>query len=303
MSLHARPLFGIGLNQPVGRSEELLGRLEAAEAGGYDLFSLWDHPYSARWQEAYATLGFALGRTRRIAGYVSVTNLPLRPPAVLARTLSSLSDLSGGRVAFGIGSGGYWEHITRLGVPQRTPREAVGAFAEAIQLVRALTGGPGKRVDFDGGFYQVAGISPAAVPTPPIWTGAGGPRALAITGRSADGWIPPNGADWRSDRVRDGRAVIDQAAADAGRQPTDVITVYNVGGALTDDDLAVTRDADGRWLGGSARQWIDELTAAVLEYGAEGFTTDITDESGQSTRHSAERFAAEVIPAIRDAVG
>ena len=63
-------------------------------------------------------------------------------------------------------------------------------------VVRALSGG-GDPVTFDGEFYHVTELTPAAAPTPPIWTGSLGTKALAVTGRHADGWIPGHLADWR----------------------------------------------------------------------------------------------------------
>ncbi|WP_186525996.1 LLM class flavin-dependent oxidoreductase [Leekyejoonella antrihumi] len=145
------------------------------------------------------------------------------------------------------------------------------------------------------------GALPAAQPPPPVWTGAGGPRALRITGRLADGWIPQYGDDWRSAAVREARAVIDDAALRAGRDPAEVGTCYNISATLTSRDLARTRDEDGRWIGGSARQWVDELVTAVTDYDAGGFTTTITDRSGQATLDLATRFAQDVIGPVRDA--
>jgi len=108
-----------------------------------------DHPYFGDKLDAYALTGFLLGQTERITGMVTVTNLPSRPAPVLARTLTSLSVLSGGRVILGIGAGAIWDMITKLGIPRLGGGAAVRAMAEAITLVRALSGG-GEPVTFDG---------------------------------------------------------------------------------------------------------------------------------------------------------
>lgn len=302
MALRQPPYFGLDLNTPLPRSGELIERLQMAEESGYDLFSVMDHPYAGDRHEAYAALGFALGHTRRISGYVGVTNLPLRPAPVLARTVAALSSLSGGRFVLGLGSGGIWDRITQFGVERLSPKDAVSAFEEAITLIGKLTGGGSEPVTFDGRFYQVTKATPAPVPTPPIWTGANGPRALAITGRLTDGWIPSFGADWLSERYRTSRPLVDRAAQEAGRDPSAVISYFNFGGTLTDHDLPATRDSDGRWLGGSPRQWIEELTGAVLEHGAGGFNTHVTNSVGQDDLDTARRFADQVIPAVRAAV-
>jgi alkanesulfonate monooxygenase SsuD/methylene tetrahydromethanopterin reductase-like flavin-dependent oxidoreductase (luciferase family) len=101
---------------------------------------------------------------------VTVTNLPCRPAAVLARTITSLSALSGRRIMLGIGAGALWDMIVKLGVPRLNGGSAMRAMDEAITLIRAL-GGRGDPVNFDGQFYQVSGLDPADVAVPPIWTG------------------------------------------------------------------------------------------------------------------------------------
>jgi len=178
-----------------------------------------------------------------------MTNLLSRPAPVLARTITGLSTISRGRVVLGMGAGGLWEEIVALGVTRLSPAARVRALEEAIMVVRALSGG-GDPVTFDGEFYHVTGLTPAAAPTPPIWIGSLGPKALAVTGRQADGWIPGHLADWRSTRVAESRPIIDEAAASVGRNPTDVDTIYNVSGRLTRVPLAETRDDEGRY-----RRW------------------------------------------------
>ena len=276
-----------------------LGVVARADRDGLDLFTLADHPYFGDKLDAYAALGFLLGRTTRIAGMVSVTNLASRPAPVLARTITSLSALSGGRVVLGLGAGALWDMITRLGVPRLDPGAAVRALEEAIILVRALSGG-GDPVTFDGEFYRVSDLDPAAVAAPPVWTGSGGPKSLAVTGRLADGWVPQGGADWLSTRYRQARPLIDEAAAAAGRDPSAVITIYNFGGRITPEPLLATRGEDGRWIGGSARQWVDELTSAVLEHDAGGFVYRTTDDTPAA--EAVARFAREIVPAVREAV-
>src|SRR3984957_10429058 len=166
----------------------MLGHARFADDAGLDLVSVGDHPYFAERLDAYAALGFVLGATTRISGAVIMTNLLSRPAPVLARTVTGLSTISGGRVVLGMGAGGMWEEIVALGVPRLSPGARVRALEEAITVVRALCGGGGP-VTFDGEFYQVTGLTPAVAPTPPIWVGALGPKTLAVTGRQADGWI------------------------------------------------------------------------------------------------------------------
>jgi alkanesulfonate monooxygenase SsuD/methylene tetrahydromethanopterin reductase-like flavin-dependent oxidoreductase (luciferase family) len=229
-------LFGLGLEAGVHQVSEMIGHARFAEGAGLDLVSVGDHPYFAERLDAYAALGFLLGATSTITGAVIMTNLLSRPAPVLARTVTGLSTISGGRVVLGMGAGGMWEEIVALGVPRLSPAARIRALEEAIVVVRALSGG-GDPVTFDGEFYQVTDLTPAPAPTPPIWVGALGPKNLAVTGRQADGWIPGHLADWRSTEVAESRPIVDEAALSVGRDPADVETIYNVSGLLTPDPI------------------------------------------------------------------
>jgi len=267
-------LFGASLGQWNGAdAADAAGRIRLgtqADRDGLDLFTVADHPYFGDKLDAYALTAFLLGRTERITGMVTVTNLPSRPAPVLARTLTSLSALSGGRVILGIGAGAIWDMITKLGVRRLDGGAAVRAMAEAITLVRALSGG-GDPVTFDGEFYHVDGLDPAAAPAPRVFTGSVGPKSLAVTGQLADGWIPPGGSDWLSQLYRESRPRV-----------------------------AATRGEDGRWIGGSVQQWIDELTTAVLDYHAAGFIYRSPDDTPAD--EALARWATEIVPAVREAI-
>jgi alkanesulfonate monooxygenase SsuD/methylene tetrahydromethanopterin reductase-like flavin-dependent oxidoreductase (luciferase family) len=293
-----KTLFGVGIGTAVGAAAETLRLAAQADHEGLDLFTVSDHPYYGDRLDAYSLVGVALGRTANIAGLVSVTNLPSRPAPMLARTVTSLSALSGGRIVLGLGAGGLWDEIIKLGGPRLGPGAAVRALEEAIVLIRALSSG-GEPVTFDGEFYQVSALETAPVPTPPMWTGSVGPKSLAVTGRLADGWIPGHAADWLSPRYRNSRPIVDDAAATAGRDPGDVATIYNLPGVITSAPLTATRDGDGRWIGGSVEQWAEELTGAVLEHGASGFVHFAAGDAPAD--FTLGRWAREIVPAVREA--
>ena len=301
MSTNRKVLFGLGLETGVTQVSELLGHARLADAAGLDLVSLSDHPYFAERIDAYAALGFVLGATSTITAATIMTNLVSRPAPLLARTVTGLSTVSSGRFVLGLGAGGLEEEIVALGVPRLSPAARVRALEEAITVLRALSGG-GPPVTFNGEFYQVTGLTPAAAAAPPIWVGALGGKTLAVTGRHADGWIPGHLADWRSTRVAESRPVIDEAAASVGRNPAEIATIYNVTGRLTRDPLPATRDDDGRWIGGGVAQWVEELAAAALEHGAAAFI--YLDRPGEIIDDATvNRWAREVVPAVREAIG
>jgi alkanesulfonate monooxygenase SsuD/methylene tetrahydromethanopterin reductase-like flavin-dependent oxidoreductase (luciferase family) len=290
-------VFGFGAHSGIGEAPELLRLARQADRDGLDIFSLSDHPYLGGRLDAYSSVGFVLGATERLAGFANVTNLPLRPAPVLARTLASLSALAGGRVVLGAGAGGLWDRISDMGVPRLSPGEAVAAFEEAIILIKMLSGG-GPPVTYRGRHYQVSQVDPAPVAAPAVWTGSVGRKSLAVTGRVADGWIPGHAADWRSARYQASRPVIDEAAAAAGRDPREVRSIFNFPGQITDRPLAAPRDRDGRWVGGSPGQWADELAGAVIGHGAAGFLL-FSPQGEAPDVTSLARWAQEVVPAVR----
>jgi alkanesulfonate monooxygenase SsuD/methylene tetrahydromethanopterin reductase-like flavin-dependent oxidoreductase (luciferase family) len=298
-----RVYFGASLGQwngaDVANVAGVLDLATTADACGLDLFTIADHLYFGDKLDAYSVVGFALGRTSNISGLVAVTNLPTRPAPLVARELTSLSALSGGRVVLGIGAGAIWDMIPKLGVERLTPGAAVRALEEAIVLIKALSGG-GEPVTFDGAFYKVYGLDPAPTPAPPIWTGSVKPRSLAVTGRAADGWVPALGSDWLSALFSQSRPVIDEAAAEAGRDPSEIINVFNFGGRITAEPLAQTRGEDGRWVGGSVSQWIEEMTSAVIEHDASGFIFRGADDTPPAV--AVAEYAQEIVPAVREAI-
>src|SRR3954452_15602760 len=109
-------VFGFGAHSEIDEGPALLRMARTADREGLDLLSLSDHPYLGSRLDAYATIALILGRTERLAGLVNVTNLPTRPPAMLARTVTTLSALTGGRIVLGLGAGGRWDRIADLGV-------------------------------------------------------------------------------------------------------------------------------------------------------------------------------------------
>jgi alkanesulfonate monooxygenase SsuD/methylene tetrahydromethanopterin reductase-like flavin-dependent oxidoreductase (luciferase family) len=296
-------LFGLGLETGDHQVSDMLRHARMADEAGLDFFSVGDHPYFAERVDAYAALGFALGATSTISGAVICTNLLSRPAPLLARTVAGLSVISRGRVILVLGAGGMWEEIIALGVPRLSPGARIRALEEAIVVVRALSGG-GDPVTFEGEFYQVNELTPTAAPAPPIWIGAGGPKGLAVTGRHADGWIPPHAADWRSTLVAESRPIIEEAAASVGRSPTDVGTIYLVAGRITRDPVppSETRNDEGRWVGGGVTQWIEELTFAVLERGAAGFNYLVPPGGDALDDTALNLWLQAVVPAVREAI-
>src|SRR4051794_5599516 len=151
----------------------------AADRAGLDLVTFQDHPYQARFLDAWSLLAFVAARTSRVHLSPNVLNLPLRGPAMLARAAASLDVLSGGRVELGLGAGAFWDGIEAMGGPRLTPGQSVDALDEAIDVIRALwdVDQPDK-ARFDGTYHHLGGAArgPAPAHGIGIWVGAYKPR-------------------------------------------------------------------------------------------------------------------------------
>src|SRR5260370_11486845 len=162
-----------------------------ADELGIDLMGAQDHPYQRRFYDVWTLLTAIALRTKRASVFPDVANLPLRPPAMLAKAAASLDLLSGGRVELGLGAGGFWEAIKAMGGPVRTPGQSVNALEEAIEVIRLVWSG-GRGVRFDGKFYQLSGLNAGPVPAHQIgiWLGGYKPRMLPRGGETHPRRVP-----------------------------------------------------------------------------------------------------------------
>jgi alkanesulfonate monooxygenase SsuD/methylene tetrahydromethanopterin reductase-like flavin-dependent oxidoreductase (luciferase family) len=287
-----RPLeFGAFLIPDAASYPAVLEQARACESAGLDLIGVQDHPYQRRHLDTWTLLAVLGASTTRLRLVPDVTNLPLRPPAVLAKAAASLDVMTGGRVELGLGAGAFWDAIEAMGGARRSPGEALKALDEAIAVLRLMWSGE-RGLRYDGDHYALRGVHSGPVPPHPIgiWIGGGGPRMLALIGRTADGWLPSSPA-FPPERLADAHRRIDEAAAAAGRDPAEVRRAYNVAGRIT-------TGASAGFLDGPAGQWVDQLTELTLEHGMDTYVVWPSEETELQIR----RFGEEVAPAVRDAV-
>lgn len=260
----------------------------AADELELDLIGIQDHPYQWRYLDTWMLMADLLARTERVRLFPDVTNLPLRNPALVAKEAATLDVLSGGRFELGLGAGAFWEAIGAMGGPVRSGGEALAALEEAIEIIRRFWSGE-RTIAFEGSFYSVKGLHPGPSPAHPIgiWLGVGKPRALALTGRLADGWVPS--LTWATpDLVPDMNARIDAGAAEAGRDPAEIRRVYNVAGRIADGPVSGLLD-------GPPEHWIETLSGFASELGFDTFVF----WPGEDQLAQAGRFAREVAPGLR----
>ncbi len=240
-----------------------LAQIRAADESGLDVVAVQDHPYQRRFLDTWTLLSYAAAITSRVTLAPDVANLPLRPPAMLAKAAASLDVLSGGRVELGLGAGGFWDPIVAMGGPRRTPKESVDALVEAVTLMRAFWDTEAA-ITQRGEHYSARGLRPGPAPSHRIgiWLGAYRPRMLRITGRLADGWLPSLGPRYL--------------------QPEDVERLVNV-----------------PVLEGPPAGWPDRI-ARITEL---GFSTLLVGAPPEDPTSFARRLGEEVAPAARALLG
>jgi alkanesulfonate monooxygenase SsuD/methylene tetrahydromethanopterin reductase-like flavin-dependent oxidoreductase (luciferase family) len=273
--------FGVFIEPAAHSADQVVALSVLAEEVGYDLVTFNDHPYKPGALDSLTVMSFVAARTSRVRLAANVTSLPLRPPAVLARAVASLDILSHGRAELGIGAGVAWDAIETMGGRRLDPGGSVEALEEAIQVIRELWDLSERgAVKFEGKHYRLAGAlpGPARAHDIKIWVGAFKPRMQRLIGRLADGWWPTVPALKPGDLAA-GNAVIDAAAAQAGRDPRAIRRLLNLGGGYVPSGETVA-----------------ELTRFALEDGIGTFIVNAVDP-----RPVAD-FASEVVPRVREAV-
>jgi alkanesulfonate monooxygenase SsuD/methylene tetrahydromethanopterin reductase-like flavin-dependent oxidoreductase (luciferase family) len=274
MTDHA-PLIGLSLVPDASQLRRTIELTERADRLGLDLVGVQDHPYQRRFADTFALLGHLLARTERIRAFPDVANLPLRPPAVMAKHAATLDLLSGGRFELGLGAGAFWDAVVAMGGPRRTPGESVDALGEAIDVIRHAWSGE-RSIRLRGEHYRLDGFQSGPVPAHDIgiWLGAYGPRMLRLTGEKADGWVPSLREGLApADLGEKGRRVTEAAQA-AGRDPAAILRIWNVMRPVA---------------AGEEERFAATLAGWAADHGADAF---VVWPSGEDLEAQVERLAA-----------
>jgi alkanesulfonate monooxygenase SsuD/methylene tetrahydromethanopterin reductase-like flavin-dependent oxidoreductase (luciferase family) len=286
--------FGVGVPTSAAPGDDPVAITQEAERLGYDFVSAADHPCGS--DPSYETptmLTWIAAHTSRIKVASRVLGVPLRRPAMVAKLATSLDLLSGGRFILGLGGGYSDQEIVAVGGPQLSPGGKITGLAEAIQVIRGAWTQSGYTQD--GDHYSVRDLEMEPKPSRPIpvWLGTFGPRALAVTGRLADGWIPSLGY-MPVEQIPVMRRRIDDAAEAAGRRPDDIRGIFNVTIRI-DPDARPQPDV----VTGTTSQVVSQLEA-FLGLGFTGFNF-ILSRQGQIA--TMRRIAEDVLPALRSGRG
>jgi probable F420-dependent oxidoreductase len=240
--------FGVVLqtDPPARRVVEIAQRAEAlgfTHAYTFDSHVLWQEPYVIHSAMLAATSTMTVGPM--------VTNPGTRDWTVTASVFATLNEMYGERTVCGIGRGDSAMRV--IGYPSCN----LATLEEAMGVIKGLA--EGGEVDYNGTRQTFPWCDSGSLP---IWMAAYGPKALALCGRKADGFIlqlaDPQIAAWTIGAVR-------RAAEEAGRDP-DSLTICVVAPAYVGDDIVHQRD-QVRWFGGMVGNHVADL---VGRYGTDG---------------------------------
>ncbi|HEV8310379.1 MAG TPA: LLM class flavin-dependent oxidoreductase [Methylomirabilota bacterium] len=306
--------FGIHVGHLGGPLSELRRLWRFADERGFDWFSVSDHFQESPPQggdgdcfEGVATLTAAALETRIVRLGCLVFCVSYRNPGLLAKSLTAIDHLSGGRVECGIGAGWHDVEYRAFGIPFAPIDVREDQLEEYAQVLRLLF--DQKVSSFTGRYYQLADARNNPRPLQSrlrIWIGGQGEkRTLRAAARHADGWNGPylDPPAWRAKN-----AVLDDWCRREGRDPADIIRSANVGFYLGADEREAARqetllraqwgpDLKGRrgFLRGTPRQAL-EVVAGYRDAGVARLNLAL--RMGPYEWEALHAFAEEVLPAF-----
>ena len=179
-------------------SEDFQRIVQTAERLGFDAVSIPEHIVMPRdlagsmgshWPDAFTVMSFVAGATRRLRVNSSVIVLPYHHPVVLAKAISTLDLLSGGRVTVTFGAGMAHGAFEALGVPFHRRGRVMDEYLDVLKLLWTSDDPRyhGQFVDFDDIVFEP---KPVQKPHPPVWIGGSSLAALRRAARTGDGWSP-----------------------------------------------------------------------------------------------------------------
>jgi len=275
-------------------AEELARVTATAEEVGLDSAFVTDHvlvpaehaPLYGSITEALVTLGFLLGRTRRIELGVSALVIPLRNPYVVLKQLASLDFLSGGRIVTAIAAGWMEGEFRTLGADFEHRGRATNDWIELAKAAFAQDAGPLEHIGALGVEDAWLEPSPARRGGPELWVAGVSPATLRRAARTGV-WhpvaLPPEELARMTSEFR--------RLCPGGR------VVMRLGVYFADEPKRMAVDERGRHAVAGPPQWVAEQLVEYVEEGCDGFVLNLGHET-PGLEERVRRFAAEVRPLV-----
>lgn len=266
--------FGLVL-QTDPPASQVVGLMRRAERNGFT--HGWTFDSAVLWQEPFVIHSRILDHTDRLVVGTMVTNPGTRTWEVTASTFATLNSMYGNRTVCGIGRGD-----SAMRVAGRPPN-TLARLGEAITVIRDLA--EGREAEVDGTALRLPWVDGGRLP---VWMAAYGPKALAMAGEKADGFILQLADVYLTEQMV--KAVRD-AAEKAGRDPSAVTICVAAPAYVTADDspeaLAHGRE-QCRWFGGMVGNHVADLVGRYGEHSAlvpEELTAYIKQRQGYDYSH------------------
>jgi probable F420-dependent oxidoreductase len=306
---------------PMANPEDLRAIAQAAERLGFGYMTVSDHilcprsidakyPYADDGEfpwtqggggdcmEQFTLMAWLCAATTKLRLLTSVVVIPHRNPLFMAKSIATMDVLSGGRVSIGCGTGWMREEFEALGI---APFEKRGQVTnEYIGAMKALW--TQENPSYDGEFVKFRDVifdpKPVQKPHPPLWIGGESGPAMRRVAAVGDVWYPfasnPKFRLASADAYRDRAQRVQQAVAEAGRDPADVGLAYN---SPYHSETAVQLDGQRVAMTGTAEQRAGDARA-FAEAGAQTMMVNLTANTRSEMLDRMERFAAEVMPLV-----
>ncbi|WP_406135647.1 TIGR03842 family LLM class F420-dependent oxidoreductase [Streptomyces sp. NBC_01089] len=261
--------FGLVL-QTDPPASAVVGLMRRAERNGFR--HGWTFDSAVLWQEPFVIYSRILEHTTGLIVGSMVTNPSTRTWEVTASTFATLNEMYGNRTVCGIGRGD-----SAMRVAGRKPN-TLATLGEAIGVIRDLA--EGREADVDGRPVRLSWVEDGKLP---VWMAAYGPKALALAGQQADGFILQLADPYLTASMV---AAVRTAASDAGRDP-DAVKICVAAPAYIGDDLAHARE-QCRWFGGMVGNHVADLVARYGEHSAQvpdALTSYIEQREGYDYSH------------------
>ena len=246
--------------------ENISAFASAAEELGFHSILLQDHIgiSGAETYDCLTTLGMLAANTRRIRLGTLATPIPLRHPALVAKSLANIDIISNGRAELSVGAGWIKEDFVWYGIPYPKFKDRIGMMREGVQVIKALwTQSP---ANYRGEYYALndADFRPKPIqrPHPPIWVAGVSESALKVAVDEGNGWYGWMGLEPKEFGLK--VKIVDRLCREKGRSRNKVENAMHVQASIARNEKQL-REQAGKWMK-KPKSFHDTISCGTPEY-------------------------------------